>query len=52
MKLQSTPAASLRELEQSYTESVNMAVAEDRLDLVDELAAEFEVERQRLLQAA
>jgi hypothetical protein len=39
MKLDPTPAASIRELELSYTERVNMAVAEDRYDLVDELAA-------------
>jgi hypothetical protein len=44
--------AEIRVLEESYAERVNMAVAEDRYDLVDELAAEFEAERQRLLQAA
>jgi hypothetical protein len=46
MKLDPTPAADIRELELSYTERVNMAVAEDRYDLVDELAAEFELELQ------
>jgi ABC-type tungstate transport system substrate-binding protein len=35
------PAAVIRELERSYTERVNMAVAEDRYDLVDEFAAAF-----------
>jgi hypothetical protein len=52
MKLDSTPAADIRALELSYTERVNMAVAEDRTDLVAELAAEFEVELHRLQQAA
>jgi hypothetical protein len=51
MKLDSTPTAQMRALELSYTERVNMAVAEDRDDLVAELAAEFEVELQ-LLQPA
>jgi hypothetical protein len=44
--------AELRALEESYAERVNMAVAEDRYDLVDEFAAEFEAERGRLFQAA
>jgi len=48
MKLDSTPTADIRALELSYTERVNMAVAEDRDDLVAELAAEFEVELQLL----
>jgi hypothetical protein len=52
MKLYSTPAAEIRALELSYTERVNMAVAEDRTDLVAELAAEFEVELQRVQNAA
>jgi hypothetical protein len=52
MKLDSTPTAEIRALELSYTERVNMAVAEDRDDLVAELAAEFEVELQHLQQAA
>jgi hypothetical protein len=52
MKLDPTPAANIRELELSYTERVNMAVAEDRYDLVDELAAEFELELQLLQPAA
>jgi hypothetical protein len=52
MKLDSTPAANIRALELSYTESVNMAVAEDRYDLVDELAASFEAELHQLQQPA
>jgi hypothetical protein len=52
MKLASTPAADIRALELSYTESVNMAVAEDRWDLVDELAASFEDELSRMQRAA
>ena len=52
MKLDSTPAANVRALELSYTERVNMAVAENRDDLVAELAAEFEVELQHLQQVA
>ena len=52
MMLDSTPAAKIRELELSYTERVNMAVAEDRFDLVDELAADFEAELSRMQQAA
>jgi hypothetical protein len=52
MKLDSTPATAIRELELSYTERVNMAVAEDRDDLVAELAAEFEVELHKLQSAA
>jgi hypothetical protein len=51
MMLDSTPTATVRELESSYTERVNMAVAEDRFDLVDELAAQYEVELQQLLAA-
>ena len=52
MELDPTPTAKIRELELSYTERVNMAVAEDRTDLVEELAAEFEIELRRLQQAA
>ena len=52
MKLASTPAAEIRALELSYTESINMAVAEDRWDLVDELAASFEGELARLQRPA
>jgi hypothetical protein len=44
--------AELRALEESYAERVNMAVAEDRYDLVDEFAAEFEAERGRFFPAA
>jgi hypothetical protein len=52
MKLDPTPAAELRELELSYTERVNMAVADDRYDLVAELAASFEAELTQLQNAA
>jgi hypothetical protein len=48
MNPDSTPAADIRELERSYTERVNMAVAEDRYDLVDELAASFDQELSEL----
>ncbi|MFL6100484.1 MAG: hypothetical protein ACJ71T_11075 [Actinomycetales bacterium] len=44
--------AEIRALEESYAERVNMAVAEDRYDLVDELAADFEAERGRLQDVA
>src|SRR6476661_2555763 len=44
--------ADIRALEEAYAERVNMAVAEDRYDLVDELAADFEAERERLQQVA
>ena len=44
--------AEIRALEESYAERVNMAVAEDRYDLVDEFAAEFEAERGRLQDVA
>lgn len=44
--------ADIRALEESYAERVNMAVAEDRYDLVDEFAAEFEAERGRLQEVA
>lgn len=43
MKLDPTPAA-IRELELSYAERVNMAVADDRYDLVAELAESFDQE--------
>ena len=52
MMLDSTPTASIRALELSYTERVNMAVAEDRYDLVAELAAEYEVELRAAPRAA
>lgn len=52
MKLASTPAAQIRALELSYTESINMAVAADRWDLVDELAASFDGELARLQRTA
>ena len=44
--------ADVRTLEASYAERVNMAVAEDRYDLVAELSAEFEAERERLQHVA
>lgn len=47
-----TPRAEIRTLEESYAERVNMAVGEDRYDLVAELAAEYEAERGRLLHVA
>jgi hypothetical protein len=40
--------AEIRALELSYTERVNMAVAEDRYDLVDEFAAQYEAELRQL----
>jgi hypothetical protein len=40
--------AELSALELSYTERVNMAVAEDRYDLVDEFAAEYDAELRQL----
>jgi hypothetical protein len=52
MELDPTAAAEIRELQLSYTERVNMAVAEDRLDLVNELAADFDAELDRLLKVA
>ena len=52
MKLDSTPTTAIRELELSYIERVNMAVAEDRYDLVDQFTAQFEVELQQLQTAA
>jgi hypothetical protein len=39
-----TPAAQIRELERSYTDRVNRAVAEDRYDLVNELTASYDAE--------
>ena len=51
MDRQTTPAAKLRELEEWYTASVNLAVEQDRYDVVTELAHEFEVARD-LLDAA
>ena len=38
----------LAELELVYVDRVNQAVAEDRFDVVDALAAEFDVEVARL----
>jgi hypothetical protein len=52
MKLDPTPTADLRELELSYTERVNMAVADDRYDLVAELAASFDDEVAQLQNTA
>ncbi len=52
MTLAPTATAELRELELSYTERVNMAVAEDRLDLVHELARDFQDEVARLQRVA
>ena len=43
-----TPAAEIRDLERSYTERVNMAVAEDRYDLVNELTASYDAELSEL----
>jgi hypothetical protein len=48
MKLDPTSAAEIRELELSYTERVNMAVAEDRYDLIKELAESFDAELSQL----
>ena len=39
-----TPAAEIRDLERSYTDRVNRAVAEDRYDLVNELTASYDAE--------
>jgi hypothetical protein len=50
MKLDPTPTTAIRELELSYIERVNMAVAEDRYDLVAELNAAFEEELRQLQQ--
>jgi hypothetical protein len=44
--------AELRALELSYTERVNMAVAEDRYDLVDEFAAQYDAELEQLKSVA
>ncbi len=52
MMLDPTAVAGLRELELSYTERVNMAVAEDNLDLVDELARDYQAEVDRLQRVA
>jgi hypothetical protein len=52
MMLDPTAAAELRELELSYTERVNMAVAEDRLDLVHELVRDFQDQVERLERVA
>jgi len=52
MNFADTPTAQLRELEQAYAERVNLAVAEDRYDVVDRLAAEFDTELHRLQRAA
>jgi hypothetical protein len=52
MDRQTTPAAKIRELEEWYTENVNLAVAQDRYDVVDELALEFEVARRHQRDAA
>jgi hypothetical protein len=41
-------SAELSALQLSYTERVNMAVAENRYDLVDEFAAEYEAELRQL----
>jgi hypothetical protein len=52
MKLDPTPTADLRALELSYTERVNMAVADDRYDLVAELSASFDDEVRQLQNTA
>jgi hypothetical protein len=52
MNFADTPAAQIRDLELSYAERVNLAVAEDRYDLVERLAVEFETELARLQHAA
>ena len=44
MNPDSTPTAQIRELERSYTDRVNRAVAEDRYDLVNELTASYDAE--------
>jgi hypothetical protein len=51
MQDQAQPAE-LSALELSYTERVNMAVAEDRYDLVAEFAAQYDAERQALTKVA
>ena len=52
MNPDSTPTAQIRELERSYTDRVNRAVAEDRYDLVDELAASYAAELTALHETA
>ena len=52
MNVAETAATKIRELELSYAERVNMAVAEDRYDLVDRLVADFDVELERVQHAA
>jgi hypothetical protein len=52
MNPDSTPAAEIRDLERSYTERVNMAVANNRYDLVAELAASYDAELTQLQGAA
>ncbi len=47
-----TPTAQIRELELSYTDRVNLAVAEDRYDLVNELTASYDAELCALQAAA
>ena len=47
-----TPTAQIRELERSYTDRVNRAVAEDRYDLVNELTASYDAELCALQAAA
>jgi hypothetical protein len=43
-----SPFPTQRELELSYIERVNEAIAEDRFELVDALAAEYDRELARL----
>ncbi len=52
MNLANTAATQIHDLEMSYVERVNLAVAEDRYDLVDRLVADFETEREQLQLAA
>lgn len=52
MNVAETAATEIRELELSYAERVNMAVAEDRYDLVDRLVADFDAELDRVQHAA
>ncbi len=52
MNVAETAAPEIRELELSYAERVNMAVAEDRYDLVDRLVADFDAELDRVQHAA
>ncbi|HZO67665.1 MAG TPA: hypothetical protein VFB74_21935 [Kribbellaceae bacterium] len=52
MNFAKSRAAQTSELERTYIERVNLAVAEDRYDLVDRLAAEFDTELERLQRAA